>query len=80
MSTFVIVLTKDDPTRKKYTLAPDGTEHVIEEVIENFEPYSRVVYVQAVSEIEAQRKLFDYMRENRIEDWKNIKDGLYLSL
>lgn len=76
--TFVIVLTKDDPIRKKYMLASDGTELVIEEVIENFTPYSRVIYVQAVSEIDAQRRLFDYMRENGIEDWKDVKDGTYL--
>ena len=76
--TYVIILTKNDPVRRRYELSTDLIERVSEEVIEDFEPYSRVLYVNAIAEAEAQRKLFDYMREHHIQDWWDLPDQLAL--
>ena len=73
------MLTKNEPIQKTYNLTTDGVEHVTETVIENFEPYSRVIYVLAETNRDAQLKLYGYMWANQIQDWKDIKDGTILN-
>ena len=72
------MLTKNDPIQKTYRLADDGRECVEETIIENFEPYSRVIYVRGDTEEAAQRKLFEYMYEHGIQNWKDLDDGTIL--
>jgi hypothetical protein len=78
MHLFVIVLTKNNPVRRRYILDADLTERWIEEQIPNFRPYSRVVYVSATTELDAQRTLFDYMRQHGIVDFSQLEDGIVL--
>jgi len=74
----VIQLTKNHPIRLKYTLGPDGKEDVTEEVIEDFEPYSRFVYVRAATDADAQERLYEYMHKKKLADWKELQDGLVI--
>jgi hypothetical protein len=72
------MLTKNEPVRKTYHLDEYGREHVVESVIEDFEPYSRTVYIIAESERDAQLRLFEHMRANYMQDWDEIEDGTIL--
>jgi len=74
--TFAIFLTKNHPMRMRYRLDAEMQECVDEEEIKGFEPYSRTVYVVAIEEQEAQRKLFDYMKLKKMSDWHELTDGI----
>jgi hypothetical protein len=76
VQTFVFILTKNNPIRRRYELTRDLLELEFEEKIPDFIPYSRLLYVCAGEEVEAQRKVFDYMREHGLADWKDIPEGL----
>jgi DNA-binding PadR family transcriptional regulator len=78
VQTFVIMLTKNEPIRKTYYLDETGQEQVEETFIEEFEPYSRVIYILAESEKDAQLKVFEHMRLNYMQDWNEIEDGTIL--
>ena len=72
------MLTKNEPIRKTYYLDEHGQERVEEIFIEEFEPYSRTIYVIADSEKEAQLKEFEHMRANYMQDRNELEDGTIL--